>query len=134
MKKYHVFCLRASGADARKWNHQAQTDRGRHRKARHEPRRFHRVLRVEPCATGQTAVAFDWRVSAQLRYPRVGTKRPDYDAVTEFLFEDNAALNAFWEALSEPYVKKLIRADEEQFIAREKTRTIGTEQYPALSI
>lgn len=53
----------------------------------------------------------------------------DYDVVTELLFEDRAALDAFWKTIRQPEVIRAIREDESHFLQSDRTRMIGSEQY-----
>lgn len=53
----------------------------------------------------------------------------DYDVVTELLFDDRAALDAFWKTIRRPEVIAAIREDEAKFLQSDKTRMIGVVQY-----
>ncbi|HEY5646235.1 MAG TPA: EthD domain-containing protein [Pseudomonadales bacterium] len=53
----------------------------------------------------------------------------EYDVVTELLFADRAALDAFWETIRRPEVIAAIREDEARFLQSDKTRLIGVVQY-----
>ena len=55
----------------------------------------------------------------------------DYDVVTELVFEDQAALDAFWETIRRPDVVAAIREDEAKFLASDHTRLVGAIPYDA---
>ena len=55
----------------------------------------------------------------------------DYDVVTELLFENQGALDEFWETIRRPEVLQAIREDEAHFLQSDRTRMIGSEQYSA---
>ncbi|MGE0621519.1 MAG: EthD domain-containing protein [Pseudomonadales bacterium] len=63
--------------------------------------------------------------------PAGGGATVDYDVVTELVFEDRAALDAFWETIRRPEVIAAIRADEAKFLQSDRTRLIGVVQYDA---
>jgi len=58
-----------------------------------------------------------------------GSQPVDYDVVTELLFEDRAALDAFWQTIRRPDVIAAIREDEAKFLQSEKTRLVGVVEY-----
>ena len=60
-----------------------------------------------------------------------GTAAPDYDVMTELLFDDQAALDAFWKTISEPDVLAAIREDEASFLLSDRTRMVGVVQHDA---
>ena len=58
---------------------------------------------------------------------------PDYDVLTELLFDSDESLAAFWERLMEPEVRRLIQQDEQHFLQSDKTRMIGVQEYRSQS-
>ncbi|MGD8830153.1 MAG: EthD domain-containing protein [Pseudomonadales bacterium] len=81
------------------------------------------VRRLLPMVGGYRRNYVDPDVSAG------GNETFDYDVVTELLFEDRAALDAFWETIRRPEVIAAIREDEARFLQSDKTRLIGVVQY-----
>ncbi len=58
-----------------------------------------------------------------------GAAAVDYDVMTELLFEDRAALDAFWDTIRQPEVSAAIRDDETHFLQSKRTRMIGAHQH-----
>ena len=54
---------------------------------------------------------------------------PGFDVLTELWFEDQAALDAFWQRIQEPEVIAQIRADEAHFLTSERTELFQVEVY-----
>lgn len=54
---------------------------------------------------------------------------PGFDVLTELMFEDEDALDAFWKRIREPEVIAQIRADEAHFLTSERTELFQVEVY-----
>ncbi len=52
-----------------------------------------------------------------------------FDVMTELWFEDQDALDAFWERLRAPEVIAQIRADEAHFLVSESTQLFQVDEY-----
>lgn len=57
------------------------------------------------------------------------THEPDFDVLTELLFNSDETLAAFWERLRDPEVRKRIHEDEQHFLQSDKTRMIGVDEF-----
>ena len=57
-----------------------------------------------------------------------GGGRFDYDVVTELWFDDQAALDAFYERLQQPEVIARIREDERHFLQSDRTRMFAVDE------
>ncbi len=53
----------------------------------------------------------------------------DFDAVTELWFDDQEALDAFWQKVSEPEVLAKLREDEAKFLVSERTQLFQVDEY-----
>lgn len=60
---------------------------------------------------------------------RCGVNGPDFDVISEFVFDNRAAYDAMLATHNQPEVKAAIEADEANFLDRSRTRMYLVDTY-----